>query len=309
MKPLTRQDPAYEAAMVFLYERLNYERNLDRPYNEQYYRLNRMRRLLQLLGDPHLEVPVIHVAGTKGKGSVSWLLAETLRRAGFRTGLYSSPHLVDLEERWQVDGRPVSPADVVEMVEQLRPAVGTLSESEHGVPTFFELTTALAWLLFRHYKTDVQVIEVGLGGRLDSTNVCVPILTLITSISLDHQQQLGSTIGRIAGEKAGIIKPGIPILSGATVPEAHAVIEHVAWQQNSEMHALDRDFFVVSEGCRSQVADQDLSSSNAFSFHWKESRQGVARSHWPIKMLGAHQAHNAALVCAASTSCERWVGR
>ena len=276
--------------MQFLFERLNFERTTDRPYNEQHYRLNRMRRLLELLGSPQLAAPVVHIAGTKGKGSVAWLIAETLRLAGLNPGLYSSPHLVHLEERWHVNGKAAEPLDVVAMTDSLRQATAELNESDLGPPTFFELTTALAWLLFQHHRTGVNVIEVGLGGRLDSTNVCDPILTIITSISLDHQQQLGNTIGRIAGEKAGIIKQGIPVISGATSPEAAAVIEHVALQQDSPLYQLHRDFDVQYHLASNAVSTID--------FDWNSS-PFPSRHQWPLKMLGKHQAHNAALACAA----------
>lgn len=292
-----RESPPYLEATSFLYERLNYEKNNDQPYNQQNYRLNRMRELLEFLGSPHLDSPVVHVAGTKGKGSVTWLLAETLRLAGFKTGLYTSPHLLYLEERFMVDGIRCSPMELVRYVEQLRPAVDHLAQTHLGAPTFFELTTAMAWLHFRAHQAEIIVLETGLGGRLDSTNVCSPCLTIITSISLDHQAQLGNTLGRIAGEKAGIIKTSVPVISGATASEARAVIDHVALQNNSKLYELDRDFT-----CEFYIDDSasNLRSSPGFRFQWKHSKfKSDEVRDYPLRMLGAHQARNSALVCAA----------
>ncbi len=152
--------------------------------------------------NPQQFAPVIHIAGSKGKGSVAWLIAESLRRSGYRTGLYTSPHLIQLEERFVVNGTAINADELIEAVEAVRPAANQLAKEGHGHATFFELTTAIAWWIFRQRQVDVNVIEVGLGGRLDSTNVCWPALSVITSISYDHQQQLGETLAEIAFEKA-----------------------------------------------------------------------------------------------------------
>ncbi len=309
-KSTGRDTSAYQASLDYLFERINYERSVPMPYTKQHYRLNRMRRLLELLGNPQTHAPVIHIAGTKGKGSVAWLMAEALRYSGYHVGLYTSPHLIHLEERFVVDGLPCAPEELTAMVDLLRPVVEELAQSDLGAPTFFELTTALGWLLFRHRNTNVAVIEVGLGGRLDSTNVCEPALCIITSISLDHQQQLGSTIGRIAGEKAGIIKQGIPVVSGATAPEADAVIEHVAYQQGAPLWRLDRDFSSTWTKIDSEASDWDgaegsgLKSSGysfgATSFQWMGSEpMGASRERYPLRLLGAHQGRNAALMMAS----------
>ncbi len=310
-KEAPRDSLGYSHALDYLYSRINYEKTTDSPYDQQHFKLHRMQELLSRLGNPHLRAPVIHIAGTKGKGSVAWLLAETLRHSGLRVGLYTSPHLVRLEERFTVDGQPCLEQEVVEIVETLRPIANQLSSEEHGTPTFFELTTAMAWLLFGQRNTDVNVIEVGLGGRLDSTNVCQPLLSIITSISLDHQAQLGPTITSIAREKAGIIKPGIPVISGATHPEAVEVIRTVAGQQNAELWQLEKDFsshwrlierLPVDEPGVSM--DEALSKQGTVSVRWHNRSiealdENSNGAEYPMRMLGEHQSSNAALAIAA----------
>ncbi|WP_298063594.1 folylpolyglutamate synthase/dihydrofolate synthase family protein [uncultured Rikenella sp.] len=164
--------------------------------------------LNELLGHPHRAYRTVHVAGTNGKGSVSQMLYAVLREAGYKTGLYTSPHLRDFRERIQADGRMIPEQDVIGFVERMKPHIGQLR------PSFFEVTTAMAFDWFRREKVDIAVIEVGLGGRLDCTNVITPLASIITNISFDHMQFLGDTLPKIAGEKAGIIKPEIPTVIG-----------------------------------------------------------------------------------------------
>ena len=183
-------------------------------------------------GHPHRQYMTIHVAGTNGKGSVSHALARILQDAGLRVGLYTSPHLVDFRERIRVDGEYISEQYVVDFVESLTPNPSPKGEGSLH-PSFFELTTAMAFKYFADEKVDVAVIEVGLGGRLDSTNIITPILSVITNIALDHTQFLGSTLAEIASEKAGIIKQGVPVVIGEATSETRPVFE----QKASEMNA------------------------------------------------------------------------
>ena len=172
--------------------------------------LERVLAMAEAIGSPHLGsgIRYIHVAGTNGKGSTSSTLAAILSAAGYRTGLFTSPHLVDFRERIRIDGMPIEECAVVDFVERTRPLIERFS------PSFFELTTLMALHHFAEKKVDVAIIEVGMGGRLDSTNIITPELSIVTNISLDHTQFLGSTLEAIAGEKAGIFKPNVPALVG-----------------------------------------------------------------------------------------------
>lgn len=170
-------------------------------------------------GHPHQAFKTIHIAGTNGKGSCSHTIAAILQAAGYKVGLYTSPHLVDFRERIRVNGQPISEQRVVDFLAKER----SFFEPLH--PSFFELTTALAFLYFKEQHVDVAVVEVGLGGRLDCTNIISPELSIITNISFDHTQFLGNTLAKIAGEKAGIIKPQTPVVIGEDVPETRPVFE------------------------------------------------------------------------------------
>lgn len=304
----------YESALEFLYGRINYEKISSTPYNAQNYRLDRMRELLNHLDQPHQQYPIIHIAGTKGKGTTATLLYDALRANGMRAGLYTSPHLVRLEERFQFDGRECSAAELVLLCQRVFVAACQVENAGLGRCTFFEITTAMGMLYFAQHQADCVVLEVGLGGRLDSTNVCTPVLSMITSISLDHQAQLGNTLAAIAGEKAGIIKPGIPVISTARAEEARQVIQQVAQNQGAPLLLIDRDFRV--QWTPYSWADQEIAqSSEKSASHWLAEGNAVAsveyttqfeptssrfhHSHWPTRMLGRHQADNIAGVVTA----------
>ena len=186
-------------------------------------------------GHPHRSFRSIHIAGTNGKGSCSHTLAAILQEAGYKVGLYTSPHLIDFRERIRVNGQPVPEAYVIRFVEEER----AFFEPLH--PSFFELTTAMAFRYFAEEKVDVVVVEVGLGGRLDCTNIIRPDLCIITNISLDHVQFLGDTLEKIAGEKAGIIKPGIPVVIGETTPETRPVFQKKAEEVGAPIHFAEEE--------------------------------------------------------------------
>lgn len=287
---------SYEQALAFWYGRVNYEQRTPRPDD---LRLDRMRALLRLLGEPHQRLRVVHVAGSKGKGSTSAMLAAVLRAAGYRTGLFTSPHLTRVEERIQVDSTLVTPEELTALLGDVQEAVRTLDllddfsvPGQSGTPvTFFEVATALGFLHFVRRRVDVAVLEVGLGGRFDSTNVCQPLLSVITSISLDHTQQLGNDLASIAREKAGIIKPGRPVVSGATALEARAVIEEVCRARHAPLRQLGVDFRTRYEPGQVTAEGERKPRVQVFS----------DRRAWPLLELGLHgehQAANAALVVA-----------
>ena len=198
--------------------------------------LTRTRTLLAALGDPHKRMKFVHVAGTNGKGSTAAMLASCLQAAGYRVGLYTSPFINRFNERIQVNGEQISDEELVRLVETIRPAADAMAD----VPTEFEIITALGMLCFAEQHCDIVVLEVGLGGALDSTNVIdPPECAVITALGMDHVKELGPTIADIAAAKAGILKPGSPVVSYGGVPEADAVIARTAAEQNAPLHVVD----------------------------------------------------------------------
>lgn len=294
-------DDRYHQAVEFLLSRINYERSPSVPYGQRYMKLDRMRQLLNRLGNPDQGMPIVHVAGTKGKGSTSAIVSNILQSSGYLTGLFSSPHLEHLEERFQINGRPCPADQFVVLIERLRPIVEAMdqeaNESNDGSlsPTYFELTTALALMHFAEQEVDIAVLEVGMGGRLDSTNVCQPIATVITSISLDHTKQLGNTVAEIAAEKAGIIKPGVPVFCGPLQEEAREVIAGISKQHGSRMYEAGNNFAYEYQ------APSDLDTQEAkgkLSVNGQLSGDRFEFKGLEMQLLGEHQAANAAISVA-----------
>jgi dihydrofolate synthase/folylpolyglutamate synthase len=297
----------YAAAIQYLYRRINYEQSPPIPYRRRKINLEQMERLLDRLGNPHYRIPTIHIAGTKGKGSTAAMIGSVLTQAGYRTGLYTSPHLSCLEERYVVDGQRCEPGELAALAEAVRPAAAEVdqemgeSATSTGL-TFFELTTAMAWLYFVQQRVDLAVFEAGLGGRLDSTNVCRPLLAVITSISFDHTRQLGKTLAAIAGEKAGIIKPGIPVISGVAASEARTVIKSTARQRNAPLISLGDQFFVEPRhghrGHHEAAAFAELDYSERIG----DMRRGLESVQ--VGLIGRHQSFNAGVAIAAVNRLE-----
>jgi len=270
-------ETAYNKALDYLYSFVDYSLKHASELARAEFNLDRMFALMDALGNPQNAYPVIHVAGTKGKGSVSALCASGLQAAGYKVGLYTSPHLLDYCERIQVNGEPISHASMVELVEQIKPAVAKISKL-----TTFEITTALGFLAFAKQGCNAAVIEVGLGGRLDATNVVTPKVSVITSLSYDHMAVLGDTLAKIAGEKAGIIKPGVPVVSSPQKDEALDVIFRAAKEKGASLTLVGRD-----------VKFEPLSSSlDGQSFR-------IQNSEFRIPLLGVPQLENAAVAYAA----------
>ena len=240
--------PNHDAALRFLNGRINYERDRAVPYRDRDLKLQRMKELLGHLGNPHNKLAIVHLAGTKGKGSTAAMLGAVLSAAGYRTGIFTSPHLDRIEERIAIDGQPCAPDELVELVEQVRPAVEAMDEAagpdeadENG-PTYFEIIAAMSVLHFARCEVDAAILEVGLGGRLDATNVCRPRVCAITSIGFDHTKQLGNTLESIAREKAGIVKSGIPVVSGVRDNAPRDAIRQICEARGSPLSELGVDF-------------------------------------------------------------------
>jgi dihydrofolate synthase/folylpolyglutamate synthase len=274
--------PAYQAALDYIFSYVDFSKTHAQNLDPANFDLPRVEEFLERLGDPQRTYPCIHVAGTKGKGSVSALCAAALQAAGLKTGLYTSPHLLDFSERIQVDRNPIPPEEVVTLLEEMKPAV----ESIPGISSF-EIMTALAFLYFARSKVDIAVVEVGLGGRLDATNVVTPLVSVITSISLDHTPILGNTLAEIAGEKAGIIKNGIPVVCSPQPQEAFRRIDSIARERQASVTLVGRD-------TRFLRLDQTLQGQH---FHvWKNP--GNRKSLF-IPLVGTHQLENAATAWTA----------
>lgn len=295
---MTEPAQSYSQAISFLLDRINFERTP--AAGEQDFKLSRMRRLLKYLGNPESRLSAVHIAGTKGKGSTAIMLAEILSAAGLRVGLYTSPHVEAFEERMQVDGHRPTPDQIVELVGLVQSGVRQCESGDSPFnPTFFEVTTALAWLFFQAQQAEIVILEVGLGGRLDSTNVCSPIACVLTTISRDHTQLLGSTLAEIAREKAGIVKPSIPVISGVRAKEAQEIIANVCHDQRAPLWQLDRDFYYTHTAHICQELD-------AFQLEHTKANFGevdvmTPTERWPampLTLAGEHQAHNAAVALA-----------
>jgi len=244
--------------------------------------LDNIIKLCEALGNPHLKFPAVHIAGTNGKGSTSHMIAGAFQHCGYKTGLYTSPHLVDLRERVRIDGVPVSEDFVVRFVAQTRNLVKDIQ------PSYFELNVAMAFLAFAEAEVDIAVIETGLGGRLDSTNIITPVLSIITNIGLDHTQILGNTLAEIATEKAGIIKQGVPALIGETQAETEQVFFLNALNKQTTAIYAYSIWDLVRIG-------QDASSQQFKAIHKGEQKMYSVSTD----LLGNFQAHNIKTVLAA----------
>lgn len=285
----------YNLALDYLYSFVDYSLKHASELAKADFNLDRMFALMDSLGNPQTKYPIIHVAGTKGKGSVSALCASGLKAAGYKVGLYTSPHLLDYCERIQVDGEPISHEFMVELVEEIKPVV-----SRVPFLTTFEITTALGFLAFARQGCNAAVMEVGLGGRLDATNVITPKVAVITSLSMDHMAVLGDTLAKIAGEKAGIIKEGIPVVSAPQKDEALEVLERVAQSGNCEFTLVGRDvkFNLIETSLNGQkLTIEDGRQTMDEGQSMVRGPSSIVELFIPL--LGKHQVENAATAYAA----------
>ena len=279
--------PEYQDALDYLYSFTDYEKLSGFVYSPERFDLTRVHRLLALLDNPHHSFKAVHVAGTKGKGSTSAMIASMLRAARVRTALYTSPHLHTFRERVQLDGQLISEQQVIAGVERLKGVAPQVPEI-----TTFELITALAFDHFCRQEAEFAVLEVGMGGRLDATNVVTPQVSVITPISYDHMAYLGDTLAAIAAEKSGIIKPGVPVISAPQPAEAQAEIERIALGQGAPLTLVDQEWQWQSLDVSVQ-APPEWQQFAAWS-----STVPSPRSVYTLPLLGQHQVVNAVTALA-----------
>ena len=277
----------YKAALAYINTFINSEKSPDFSRQARFYNLERISRLLAKLGNPHRRLKVVHVAGSKGKGSTAALIASILTHAGYKIGLFTQPHLITPRERCRINSRLISEEEFAGYVGRLKPSIEAVAESESiGQVSFFEIYTALAFTYFADNAVDFAVVEVGLGGRLDATNVVDPLVSVITPISLEHTAILGDTHEAIAKEKAEIIKPSRPVILAPQLSEAQAVFETVAADRDAPMDEVERDIHLKRKDWSLNGQAFDLTTQSAF---------------YPdlfLPLLGEHQAINAATAIA-----------
>jgi dihydrofolate synthase/folylpolyglutamate synthase len=284
----SRQFRTFKQALEYLFTRTDYEKQSRLRYNVTTFSLERMEKLLGLLANPQKKLACAHIAGTKGKGSTATMLAKMLQANGYSVGLYTSPHVVSLHERIEVNGKQISDSELTGLINRIYAPVEKLAKTD--APTFFEIFTAMAFLYFVDKKVDIAVIETGLGGRLDSTNVIEPAVVGITNISMDHMNLLGKTLDSIAREKAGVIKKGIPVI---TVPQEPLAMKEIKKQANAVKAPL-------------LVTGKDID----FSYRFESSREYGPHTriclttptskfeHLRVPLPGEHQAMNCGLAIA-----------
>lgn len=284
----------YQTALNHVLGLTNYERLPRGAYTSAAFDLQRMRELLEQLGNPHIKQPTVHIAGTKGKGSTSAMIASGLAMSGYDTGLFISPHLHTMRERISINGIPITQDDFSSTVDAMWDSIELINTKIPESPiTTFEALTALAFIYFSKENVEFQVLEVGLGGRLDATNVVEPEITIITSLSLDHTDILGDTLQEIAREKAGIIKPKVPIITADQQPEALAVLEEISENRSAPMVLIGRDVQFNRTDFNSEMQEVQISGQvldRPFDHHVR------------IPLLGMHQLENAALAITALES-------
>lgn len=284
---MNSDESRYQEALDYIYSFVDYSRDRSQRYSAEAFDLARMRRLLDLVGNPHESYPTVLIAGTKGKGSVAAMLASCYQSAGYRTGLYTSPHLVSFGERIQVNGTQIPSANLVELVEMIKPAMEAVPEI-----TTYELITALGFLHFHRSRVGVGVIEVGLGGRLDATNVLSPIVSVITHISFDHTGILGESLTEIATEKAGIIRASTPVVMAPQSQEAADTIEAIAGRREAPLVDVAREW-------SARVLNSNLDGQHIEILHPADKGRPALQLRVPL--LGPHQVTNALTAVAALT--------
>ena len=279
---------SHKEALKYLYEKTIYEKEERPRYNVTTFNLARMEKLLSLVGNPHKKVPTVHIAGTKGKGSTATMLAKMVEANDYTVGLYTSPHVVHLHEQIKVNSKMISEREMLSLLNRIYTPIEKITKSEKL--TFFEIMTAIAFMHFNDVGVDLAIIETGLGGRLDCTNVIRPEVVGITSLSIDHQNQLGKTIGSIAKEKAGVFKRGVPVITVEQEPEAMRVLKSLATAAKAPLSVTggDIDF------------SQRFETSKEYGPHTRISLKTPTSKfeHLRVPLHGKHQAINCGLALA-----------
>ncbi len=279
---------SYPNAVRWVLELHDVERQRVVQYDpEGDFKLDRMRSLLTALGNPQEQFRSVHIAGTNGKGSTGAMISAMLRRCGLAIGSYTSPHLMDIRERISINGQNIGRTEFTELMKKVAEASVSIGER----PTFFEAMTAIGFLHFAEQAVDLALVEVGLGGRLDSTNVIMPVLSLITEIQLDHTRILGTDLASIAREKAGIMKPGVPVITREQTPEVDAVFKEQAETVGTTVRVVNRDIEFSNRFC----STAELGPHNRVCLYTDTSRL----EHLPVPLPGEHQAFNCGLALAA----------
>ncbi len=282
---------SFKQAEDFLLQTIDYEKLTQYKYDTTSFDLKRMEDMLSFVGNPHKKRKYVHISGTKGKGSTAIIIASILKEFGLKTGLFTSPHLIYLGERMKVNDRMISKKTFVQLIDKLKPYIDrTILKTPTLMPTFFEIVTAIAFLYFEKKKVDMSVLEVGMGGRLDSTNIIKPDVTVITPVGYDHMDKLGHTLDKIAYEKAGIIKKDIPVVSSIQEPKALAIIKETSKKKKAPLYLIGKDVLI------NDIKIIKRNGLNGTECEIKTWRNRYKRIFLPL--IGRHQIENCATAIA-----------
>jgi len=289
-----RSEPfnSYKQAKEFLLQTIDYEKLTQYKYDTSTFDLKRMEEMMAFAGNPHKKRMCVHITGTKGKGSTAIIIASILKELGLKTGLFTSPHLIYLGERMKVNNRMISQKLFVELINRLKPYIDRITlKTPILMPTFFEIVTAVAFLYFEKKKADISVLEVGMGGRLDSTNIILPEISIITPVGYDHTDRLGHTLNKIAYEKAGIIKEGVPVVSSIQEPESLSVISKTCKEKKSRLYLAGRDILIndIKAAKRNGVYGTECEIRT-----WRNIYKNIF-----LPLIGRHQVENCATAIGA----------